>query len=226
MGQLRQFEIEIADLKRSIAGMADLVQRSLELAIDAILEPTVDARERARAFEDQLDKYDSDIESRCQEILALQSPMAGDLRMLVSSMRVTMDLESIGDLSESIAKRASAIAARGRVVNPGALEPLARLSIDMVRRSTRVFIAGDADGAKNLVADEKESDRLTKEGYRELQDRMREDGHHIDEYLYLHRALSHFEHICDLALSIAEEAVYAHRGKLVRHHRTELEREL
>ena len=226
MNQVRHFEIEIADLKRSLAGMGDLVLRTLRMAVEAILAPTIDARERARAYEDQLDKLDSDIEERCQQILALQSPMARDLRLLVSSMRVTLDLENIGDLAESLAKRATAIARQERVINPIVLEPLGNLAVDMVRRAVEVFIAGDSDGASRLVADEAESDRMTKAGYAELTQRMRDDTAHVDEYLHLHRALSHLEHICDLSLSIAQEAVYAHRGKLIRHKKEELEREL
>jgi phosphate transport system protein len=226
MSQIRHFDLEIADLKRSLAGMGSLVQKTLDMAVEAVLAPTIEARERARSYEDQLDKLDSDIEERCHQILALQSPMAGDLRLLVSAMRVTLDLENIGDLAESLAKRATAIARQDRVVNPAVLEPLGRLALDMLRRAIQVFIAGDVEGGKRLVADEAESDRMTKAGYAELQGRMRDDTAHIDEYLHLHRALSHLEHICDLALSIAEEAVYAHRGKLVRHHRDELEREL
>lgn len=226
MNQVRQFELEIADLKRSLAGMGDLVLKTLEMAVAAILQPSIDARERARAYEDQLDKLDSDIEERCQQILALQSPLAKDLRLLVSAMRVTLDLENIGDLAESLAKRATAIARQERVINPLVLEPLGGLAIDMVRRAVQVFIAGDVDGGSRLVGDEAESDRMTKAGYAELAQRMRDDTAHVDEYLHLHRALSHLEQICDLALSVAQEAVYAHHGKLIRHQRSELEREL
>lgn len=226
MNQLRQFDLELADLRRALSGMGDLVVRSVTLAVDSMLAPTVDARVRVRVYEDQLDTMDSEIEDRCHRIMALQSPLAGDLRLLVSATRVTMDLENIGDLAESMAKRASALAKAPRIVSPTVLEPLGRLAIDMLRRSVAVFVDGDVVGGSRLVADEKESDRMTKIGYGEIQQAMIKDPEHIPSYLLQHRSLGHLEQMCDLALSIAEEAVYAHHGKMARHQKNILEQEL
>lgn len=226
MTQTRPIDTEMANLKRSVATMGHFVERSLHLAVEALRHPVIDARERARTFEDQLDSLDSEIEENCHRILALQSPVARDLRMLVSAMRVTIDLENIGDLAESLAKRATNIARNTIVGNPSVLEPLSNLARDMVHRCLACFIAGDLDEATRLVADEKESDRLTKAGYAEIQRQMRDDPEHIGEYLQLHRALSGLEQICDLALAIAEEAVYAHKGRIVRHHHGDLDAKL
>lgn len=222
MTQIRHFDIEIAELKRLLAAMADLVDQTLDLAVRAINRPTVDAREKAKLFEYRLDELDTLIEDRCHQILALQGPMARDLRLLVSAMRVTLDLESIGDLAESLAKRATYIARHTLVKNPAALQPLSELARSMVHRCTEAFIRGQADLAAGVVEDEKQADRLTKSGYAEIQTFMKADPDHIDEYLHLHRALSHLEHIADIAVSIAEEAVYAERGQLLRHNHENL----
>ena len=201
MTQIRHFDLEIAELKRSLATMGDLVERAIEFATRAIAHPTVEAREQARVFEDQLDALDTAIEDRCHQVLALQAPMAKDLRLLVSTMRVTLDLENIGDLAESLAKRATYIARHRLVRNPD---------------------AANTTLAKQVMDDEDRADELTKEGYSELRQLMREEPDRIDEYLHLHRALSHLEHIADIAVSIAEETVYATRGQMVRHHHEQL----
>ena len=222
MSQIRHFDMEIAELKRLLAAMADLVDQSLDLAVRSINRPTVDAREKAKIFEHRLDELDTLIEDRCHQILALQGPMARDLRLLVSTMRVTLDLESIGDLAESLAKRATYIARHTLVKNPDALQPLGELARSMVHRCTEAFIQGKSELAKGVMEDEKQADRLTKSGYAELQVFMKSDVEHIDEYLHMHRALSHLEHIADIAVSIAEESVYAQHGQLVRHHHENL----
>lgn len=222
MSQIRHFDLEIAELKRSLATMGDLVERAVDFATRAIAHPTVEAREQARVFEDQLDALDSAIEDRCHQVLALQAPMAKDLRLLVSTMRVTLDLENIGDLAESLAKRATYIARHRLVRNPEATRPLSDLARSMVHRAIESFIAGNIDLAKQVMEDEDRADDLTKEGYAELRQLMREEPERIDEYLHLHRALSHLEHIADIAVSIAEETVYATRGQMVRHHHEQL----
>jgi phosphate transport system protein len=222
MTQIRHFDLEIAELKRSLATMGDLVERAVDFAARAIANPTVEAREQARVYEDQLDMLDSAIEDRCHQILALQAPMARDLRLLVSTMRVTLDLENIGDLAESLAKRATYIARHRLVRNPEATKPLSDIAKSMVHRAIESFITGNVALAKQVMDDEDRADELTKEGFAELKQFMRAEPDRIDEYLHLHRAFSHLEHIADIAVSIAEEAVYTQRGQMIRHHHDQL----
>ena len=222
MSQLRHFEIEIAELKRSIVNMGNLVDRALTTAVEGILHPTANVRDRVGAIEDQLDAMETMIEDRSHQILALQSPMARDLRMLISSMRISSDLEQIGDLSQSLAKRATYIACHQSVSNPTQLQPLARLVTSMVSRAMDLFVVGNLEVAKSLVADEILSDQLTKDCYGDIQALMTSDGGKIREYTHLLRAVSLLEHIGDIAISITEEAVYVHTGKLFRHNHQDM----
>lgn len=110
MNQIRHFDLDLAELKRSLVNMGNLVERSLGIAVEAIQRPSIEAREQCRVIEEQLDTLETAIEDRCHQIIALQQPMAGELRLVISSMRITSDLEQVGDLAESVAKRASYIA--------------------------------------------------------------------------------------------------------------------
>jgi len=221
MNQHRHFDLDLAELKRSLVTMGNLVAEMLRLGVDTLLQPRVAAREEARAFEERLDQLDNQIEERCHQLIALQSPLAGDLRFLISAMRITADLEQIGDLAEGLCKRATFIARHQVVRNPSMLPTLGALAADMVRRAMESFITGDLDAARSVLGSEREADAATKLAYEAVQAFMMQESACIREYTHLLRAISHLEHIADIAVSIAEEAVYIHRGTLIRHHHSE-----
>ena len=221
MNIIRHFDLELADLKRSLVRMGNMVERTLSIAVDAIISPTVEAREQCRVLEDQLDTLENAIEDRCHHIIALQQPMAGELRLVIAAMRITSDLEQIGDLAESLAKRAAFIARNKGATNPPQIETLGRLVLGMNRHAMEAFITGNLSLASGVITDEDQSDDLTKECYEGIQNLMRSDPDRIREYTHLLRAASLLEHIGDIAVSIADETVYLHKGTIVRHHHHE-----
>jgi phosphate transport system protein len=218
MNQIRHFDLDLAELKRSLVNMGNLVERSLTIAIEAIQRPQVEAREQCRVIEEQLDTLETAIEDRCHQIIALQQPMAGELRLVISAMRITSDLEQVGDLAESVAKRASFIARHQLVDNPTAIQALSNVVLTMVRHAMEAFVTGNLALARGVITDEHQADALTKECYEGIQERMQEQSDKIREYTHLLRAASLLEHIADIAVSIGEETVYIYRGTNIRHH--------
>ncbi len=223
MTSIRHFDLELAELKRSLASMGDLVERSLDLAVKSILNPVVEAREQARVYEDQLDALDSAIEDKCHQILALQAPMAKDMRRLVTSMRVALALESMGDLAESLAKRASWIARHRLIPVPQTLTALCQTVISMAHAAIEAFVSGNLDLARQAITDEERADASTKQCYREIKEMIRVDVERLDEYVQMLRAVAHLEQTADLAVSVAEEAVYIEKGMFIRHHHEQLD---
>ncbi len=214
---IRHFEIDLAELKRALVGMGNLVEQMVSAAAAGIVQPSVTVREQVGQMEERIDALETTIEERCHQIIALRSPMAGDLRFLISATRITSDLEQVGDLAESITRRAHYIARHSLVENPPALATLGNLARTMTREALDAFVGGDLAIAKRILAEEDQADRLTKECYRAIQDAMRAHGDQINEYTHLMRAVGHFEHIADIAVTIAEEAMYIHHGTLSRH---------
>jgi phosphate transport system protein len=198
--------------------MGDLVEQSLVIATGALLSPRVEVREEARAIEERLDELDSAIEERCQRVIALQSPMARDLRLLIAALRITADLEQMGDLAESISKRATYIARNHRLDNPPELNELCSQVRSSVRQCLESLVSPDPALIRGVVQSEDRSDTLTKACYEGIQTRMASDPSLIREYTHLLRAVAHLEHIADIALSVAEESAYIHHGTLIRHH--------
>ena len=219
MSQIRQFDLELAELKRSLVGMGNLVEQALDLAIAAIQHPVSGVRARAKEIENRVDLLDTQIEERCHELIVLQSPMAKDLRLLISATRITSELEQVADLAEGIAKRAEFIAGHQAVVNPPQLGPLGDLAKRMVSQAMDAFVTGRFEQAGGILLEEDAADRMTKECYASIQVSMQATPEKITEYTHLLRAVGHLEHIADIAVSIAEEAVYIYRGHLVLHPR-------
>lgn len=217
MNLIRHFDIELADLKRSLVSMGNLVERSLSIAVNAIISPTVDAREQCRVIEEQLDTFENAIEDRCHHIIALQQPMAGELRLVIAAMRITSDLEQIGDLAESVAKRAAFIARNKGATNPPQIETLARLVLGMQHNAMDAFVTGNLSLGQGVFTDEQHSDTLTKQCYEGIQVLMKTDPDRIREYTHLLRAAALLEHIGDVAVSIADETVYMQKGTINRH---------
>lgn len=215
---MRHFDLELAELKRSLVTMGNLVERSLAVAVEAINHPNVGAREQCRTLEDQLDQMENTIEDTCHKLIALQRPAVGELRLVIAAMRITSELEQMGDRAESIAKRAASIAKGTLVENPPELPELGTLVQGMARHTLESFVSGNLAMAKGVLVDEDESDHLTKQCYRWIQDAMGRTPERIKEYTHLLRAVGHLEHIADVAVVIAEETVYLHRGLNIRHH--------
>jgi phosphate transport system protein len=219
LSTIRHFDMELAELKRSLVGMGNLVEEAVAIAVKAILHPVAGARNKASELEERIDQLDSQIEERAHILIALQSPMASDLRLLISATRITSELEQIADLAESVAKRADYIARHNPVVNPATLQTLGELARKMLRQALEAFVTGRFDEAKSILIEEDEADRLTKQCYEAIQHSMQLQPDIIAEYTHLLRAVGHLEHIADITVSIAEQAVYIHRGHLILHPR-------
>jgi phosphate transport system protein len=215
----RHFDLELAELKQSLSSMGRLVERALTLGVDAITTPIAGVRAEASALEERIDQLDVQIEERCHVLLILQSPMASDLRFLISATRVTSELEQAADLAESVAKRADFIARHQPVQNPEELHLLGQLTLIMIHQALEALVPGRFDEARHILLEEDRADHLTKRCYASIQQSMQRTPERIVEYTHLLRAVSHLEQIADIAVSLAEQAVYIHRGQLILHPR-------
>src|SRR5580700_6775450 len=135
MNHLRRFDVDISELKQLLDRMGVLVEEALKIDVDAILMPIAGVRAKAAVLEERIDLLDTQIEERCHTLIVLQSPMAGDLRFLITATRITSDLEKAGDLAESLSKRADFIARHQPVQSPEHLASLCQLTRTMLHQA-------------------------------------------------------------------------------------------
>ena len=210
------FDNDLRELLLQLAQMAGWVERSVEVAVDALMIGAREEAERVIADDERVDEADRKIESDSVLLIARRQPMGDDLRVIVSSMRVSQDLERVGDLAKNIAKRALVIdgSFHNRALAHG-VDNLSRLVLGQLKRSIEAFVELDAAKAEDVWRHDAEIDALYTSLFRELLTYMMEDPRNISSCTHLLFCAKNLERIGDHATNIAERAIYTRTGELV-----------
>jgi len=220
---MRHFAAELEELNQALLEMGGLVESSIHTSVQALVEH--DDRMARRVVEDELliNQMELDIDARVTRLLALNQPVAGDLRLLVMCLKINTDLERMGDLAVSVAERAISL---NRLAAPlgGPLLEMPRMAAmveDMLHRTLDAFVRRDADMAKDILPADDDVDSIRDGIYSELMATMRRDPALVDAAVHLMFIARNLERIADHATNIAEDVIYLVRGIDVRHHSVE-----
>ena len=209
------FEMNLTLVQEEIIQLSSMVEKAIYKSVDALKKRDVGASQQVIDEDDLIDLKQQALEERCIELIALESPIAGDLRILISAMMIANELERMGDYAEGIAKIS---------VSMGNLPPLkplidiprmAEKAVVMLRNSTQAFISRDVDLASNVVASDDEVDDLYNQVYRELLTYMLEEPGSIQRATYLLWVSHDLERVADRATNIAERVIYLVTGQMV-----------
>ena len=196
-----------------LVAMTRQVQDAVRVSTEALL--TADAGLADTVIEDdaKIDAVREDIEDRCFELLALQQPVAGDLRMLVAAVRMVADLERMGDLSVHVAKIAQMRVPE--VAVPEAMLPtvrrMAEVATHMVGAVAQIIDERDVDAARQLEADDEEMDELRKRSFRVMLGDSWPYG--VEPAIDIALLGRYYERIADHAVSLARRVVYLVTGE-------------
>ena len=209
------FEMNLTLVQEEIIQLSSMVEKAIYKSVDALKKRDVKASQQVIEEDALIDLKQQALEERCIELIALESPIAGDLRILISAMMIANELERMGDYAEGIAKIS---------VSMGNLPPLKPL-IDiprmadkaavMLRDSTQAFITRDVDLAHKVVESDDEVDDLYDQVYRELLTYMLEEAGTIQRATYLLWVSHDLERVADRATNIAERVIYLVTGQMV-----------
>lgn len=220
---MRHFAAELEELNQALLEMGGLVESSIHTSVQALVEH--DDRMARRVVEDELliNKMELDIDARVTRLLALNQPVAGDLRLLVMCLKINTDLERMGDLAVSVAERAISLNRLAAPLGKPLLEMprMAAMVEDMLHRTLDAFVRRDADMAKDILPADDDVDSIRDGIYSELMATMRRDPALVDAAVHLMFIARNLERIADHATNIAEDVIYLVRGIDVRHHSVE-----
>jgi phosphate transport system protein len=211
------FEEELQALKNRLLNMGALVEERVHQATFALIERRPDAIDRVIAGDGDVNDLQIEIDDRCLKLLALQQPMASDLRLITAAMKINADLERIGDQAVNIAENAQ------RILSHPPLKPLidlprmAEIAQRMTRDSLDAFVRRDPELARNILARDDEVDQLKDQVFRVLLTYMMADPATIERALGLILISRNLERIADHATNIAEDVIYLVEGEIVRH---------
>jgi phosphate transport system protein len=219
----RHFEIELQALKNRLLGMGALVEERVHQAMQALMERRIEAAEAIVAGDAEVNELQIEIDDRCLKLLALQNPMASDLRLITAAMKINADLERIGDQAVNIAENAVKVAAAPPLRPIIDLPRMAEIAEAMTRDSLDAFVRRDAELARDILARDDEVDALKDQIFRVLLTHMMADPGTIERALGLILVSRNLERIADHATNIAEDVIFVVEAKDVRHHHEERE---
>lgn len=214
---MRHFAIELDELNESLLAMGAMVESSIHCSVQALVER--DERLALRVIEDErkVNQMELDIDARVTRLLALNQPVARDLRLLIMALKINTDLERMGDLAANIAERAIALISIPAIEFLVDTPRLASLVEDMLHRSLDAFVKRDADLAAKVLPADDEVDAQRDGIYSELVSVMRVDSAVVEAAINLMFVARNLERIADHATNIAEDVIFLVRGVDVRH---------
>lgn len=215
----RHFHEELQQLKAALLTMSGEAEAALGTAVEALLERDSTKAQRVIAGDRVIDGMENDIETACIALLALQQPMARDLRMVTSALRIATDLERVGDHAVNIAQSAERLAASRPITPEPEIIEMARLARGMLSDALEAFIRGDADAGRDVCERDDRVDALNRNVFRILLTHMMEDPHMISAGMELFLVSRNLERVADLATNIGEDVVFLVEGKSIKHGR-------
>jgi phosphate transport system protein len=214
----RHFHEELGNVKVRLLTMSGEAEAALGLAVEALLERDVQKAAKVIGNDRVIDDLELELEEQCVSLLALQQPMARDLRMITSALRIANDLERVGDHAVNIAESAERLAQARPITPEPEIVEMARLSRVMLSDAIEAFIRGDAAAGREICQRDDKVDALHKSVFRILLTHMMEDPHQIGSGMELFLVSRNLERVADLATNIAEDVVFLVEGKSIKHH--------
>jgi phosphate transport system protein len=213
----RHFEADLQTVRERLLAMGSVAETMIRQSVQALVERNESLVQTVLAHEEEMDLLCIEIDDRCFTLLALQQPMASDLRFLVASIKINSDLERIADQAVSIALRARSLITQPEVKPLIDIPRMAALAQGMVQKSLDAFVRRDPELARRVIEGDDEVDSLRDQVFRELLVFMMADTATIPRALALILVSRNLERIADHATNIAEDVIYYVEGRDVRH---------
>jgi len=210
----RTFEEQLQELQNDILRLGRFVEEALGKALDALMRQELPLAKQVVVDDDFADDMDFGIQSRAMQLLALQQPMARDLRIIGASLRIVVDLERIGDHAVDIAKVVRSFAGQSFIKPMTDIPRLGELSRKMVGDALQAFVNHDMELAVQVARDDDAVDDLCESIQAELLDKMRHDPTVIEQATRLLLVARTLERVADHATNIVEYIYYIETGEM------------
>jgi phosphate transport system protein len=209
--------IEIEKLKKKILAYGAMVDDAIGRAIKALKERDIELADKIISDDKEMDSTEVEIEEDCLKLLALYSPVANDLRFIITVLKINNDLERIADQAVNIAERAKFLSSHSEMNIPYELTLMCEKTIKMLENSLNSLINQDVNLAHEVIMADDEVDALHSKMYSIIQNRIREDLDKIGCLISILIVSRYLERIADQVTNIAEDVIYLVSGDIVRH---------
>lgn len=219
-------ERELENLKQELLLMGALAEKATNKAFNAFITRDVELAREVIAGDSEVDHKELQIGEECLKVLALNQPVAGDLRFIISVIQVNNDLERVGDLAVNIAERAAQMAGTEGVIIPPKLESMVENVRQMLKDSLDALVNRDTDLARQVCDSDDEVDDEHGRMFTLVNDIIKEDPSRSESAIQLLSISRNLERIADHATNIAEDVVFMYDGQVIKHPGMEIERKV
>jgi len=217
----RRFEKELESLKTTLIRMGSVVEEHCKIAIKAVFEEDVIAAQKIIDTDDRINSFEIEMDNAVIDILALQQPVASDLRLILAAQKISNDLERIGDHAVNIAESALQLAKTKPKEPLMEIPKMAEIATAMLRDALDSFVHLSPELAKAVLTRDDLIDDLNRSMTMEVVELLQKNKKFIEGGLELIRLSRNLERVADLATNIAEEVIFLAQARIVKHHAEE-----
>lgn len=211
------FDDELKDLRERVLKLGCMVENAIQDSVKALVERDSDLAKEVIKRDHLINALDVGIDEECVRLIALRQPLARDLRLITTAMKITTDLERMGDMAVNIAERAIELNEEPQLKPFVNIPKMAELAQSMVRDALDAFVAGCSRLPYEVIKRDDEVDDLTVKNFEELLSFMIQDPKRIPLAIKRTYIAKYLERIADHATNIAEMIIYMCKGKMIRH---------
>ena len=213
-----RFHEALSELKGKLLAMGGMAENAVEQAVRAYRERSPELCRKVFENEVHINAVEREIDELSFDLLAMQQPMAVDLRFILAVVKSNADLERIGDQSVNIAERVMALIELPPAELAADIPQMATLVSEMIRESLQAFVSGDAESAQRVLEQDDRVDRMNHEIFTAMDQAMEASPHLIHHALHTISIARNLERVADHATNIAEDAIFWVCGADVRRH--------
>jgi phosphate transport system protein len=215
-----RFQQRLEELKEQLLVMAGLAEQATQRAMEAYRERDLSICEQVSQGEIEINRLEREIDQAALDLLATEQPMAGDLRFILSVIKINAELERVGNAAKSISERVRHMERMAAADLPVNIPRMATLASEMVRKSLQAFIEADAESARSVLTMDDAVDAMNKAAFKSLVKVMEEQSHLAPQALNALMISRTLERVADHATNIAEDVIFWVQGDDVRHHKS------
>ncbi len=207
----------LENIKKDIIFLANEVEHSLRLSMKALERQDVQLAEQVKQMDNDIDQLEVKIEDQILTLLALQQPVAVDLRFIIAALKMNNDLERIGDHAVNIANTAIKLAGEPYLKPLEDLPKMSRLAAQMVHDAVNAFIHLDSETAREICVRDSEVDELYDKVIAHIIEVVKDKPDKLEQAFSLARVARDLERVADLATNLSEDVVFMKEAKIIRH---------
>jgi phosphate transport system protein len=208
------FEEQLTELQQDILRMSSVVEEMIRLSMHSLAHRDVDEARRAQEMDDLVDELNLKIENNCLHLLALQQPMARDLRVIAAALKIITDVERMGDYTVDIAKMSIRLVDAPASPSYSKLQRMSEVVIRMLRETLQAFVSHDLDLIQSTIAGDDEVDRLNREIHAEVLQQIQQSPSSAELGIGVILMSRFLERIADHCTNVGERVYYMQTGEL------------